>query len=79
MQVLRGTIREVVALLPDDARIELAVPVRYQAGQLEAIFDVVVVIPEPKVETPPELRSTATNPSPRSRSSARPAARTTAK
>jgi hypothetical protein len=52
MEVLRGTLREVVALLPDEAEIKVAVPVRYAVGSLDAIFDVVVVIPQPVLPEP---------------------------
>lgn len=50
MEVLRGTLREVVAVLPDDADIKAVVPVRYQSGQLEAIYDVIVALKEPLAE-----------------------------
>lgn len=60
MEVLRGTIREVVGVLPDDASIVLAVPVRYAVGSNEQIFDVVVKLAEPVVDPAPKPTSRTT-------------------
>lgn len=68
MEVVRGTLREVVAFLPDEADIKIAVPVRYQTGQLEAIYDVVFSLtqvevpdlPSPKPTRTPSRKATAT-------------------
>jgi hypothetical protein len=45
MEILRGTLREVVSMLPDEADIKAVVPIRYTVGSLDAIYDVVFVIP----------------------------------
>lgn len=73
MEVLRGTIREVVALLPDDARIECVVPVKYNVGSIEAIYDVVVVLPKLEVATlTPQRKPRSQAPSQESPSAATP-------
>jgi hypothetical protein len=79
MEVLRGTIREVVGLLPDDAHIEAVVPVQYKMGSVEAIYDVVVVLPKPEVTELPSAPedSKAERPAPRKTTQSR-ATRSTA-
>ena len=62
MEILRGTLREVVSMLPDDADIKAVVPVRYTVGSLDAIYDVVFTLPsEQELPAPRTSRS----PSPR--------------